>query len=242
MNPLVTIVIPFYNCSYVNQAIESALNQTYSNIEVIVVDDGSTSHQERVTPYLNRVHYLGKANGGTATALNHGIRHASGDYIAWLSSDDLFTPDKIKNQVQFMIKHKALISHTNFHYIDGLGRITHAHVVPNNMYSDLKVFYRTFLNANPVNGCTVMMRRGLFQQIGMFDESLRYTHDIEFWLRAIQAGIYFPFLNQPLTMYRWHDEMGTRRHIEAVTKEYNQIQERSKAALLKLIHKNEGVR
>jgi len=240
MNPLVTIIIPFYNCSYVNQAIESTLNQSYPHIEVIVIDDGSTSHQELVAPYLNRVYYLGKANGGTATALNHGIRHASGDYIAWLSSDDLFTPDKINNQVQFMIQHKALISHTNYHYIDSLGRITHANVIPDNRYHNLQVFYRTFLNSNPVNGCTVMMRRDLFQHVGMFDESLRYTHDLEFWLRVVQSKIYFPFLNQPLTMYRWHDGMGTRRYSDAIWKESSQIHERSRAALTRLIYENGG--
>jgi glycosyltransferase involved in cell wall biosynthesis len=240
MNPLVTVIIPFYNCSYVNQAIESALNQSYPYIEVIVVDDGSTSHLELVAPYLNRVHYLGKANGGTATALNHGFRHASGEYVAWLSSDDLFHPDKINNQVKFMIQQKALISHTNYHYIDSLGRITHANVVPDNRYQNLQVFYRTFLDVNPVNGCTVMMHREIFQCIGMFDESLRYTHDLEFWLRAVQAGIYFPFLDQSLTMYRWHDEMGTRRYSDAISKEYSQIQERSRAAVMRLIYKTGG--
>ncbi|NWL88840.1 MULTISPECIES: glycosyltransferase family 2 protein [unclassified Paenibacillus] len=242
MNPLVTIVIPFYNCSYVNQAIESALHQTYSNIEIIVVDDGSTSHQELVAPYMHRVHYLGKANGGTATALNHGIRYASGDYIAWLSSDDLFTPDKIKKQVQFMIKHKALISHTNFHYIDDLGRITHANVVPNNMFNDLQVFYRTFLTSNPVNGCTVMIRRDVFRQIGLFNESLRYTHDLDFWQRVVLSGIRFPFLNESLTMYRWHDGMGTLRYTDAVHMEYNQVQGRAKAAIQKLIRRKKGAR
>lgn len=236
MNPLVTIVIPFYNCSYVNQAIESALNQSYQPIEIIVVDDGSTSHQELVAPYLNRVHYLGKSNGGTATALNYGIRHASGQYIAWLSSDDLFAPDKINNQVKFMIEHKALISHTNYHYIDGMGRITKADVVPDSRYQYPQVFYRSFLHVNPVNGCTVMMRRELFQYIGMFDESLRYTHDLEFWLRAIQAGIHFPYLHQTLTMYRWHNEMGTLRHMDAIQNEYNHIQERARTVISKLIN------
>src|SRR5689334_17046366 len=100
--PLVTIVIPFYNCAYIDQAVQSALNQTYKPLEIIVVDDGSTRHADRLTPYLPYISYMGKANGGTATALNHGIRNASGEYIAWLSSDDLFYPDKIAHQVAFM--------------------------------------------------------------------------------------------------------------------------------------------
>ncbi|GJM76095.1 hypothetical protein HMSSN036_83110 [Paenibacillus macerans] len=94
MTPTVSVIIPFYNCPYVEQAVQSALNQTYRPLEVIVVDDGSTSHAERLAPYRPHIHYLGKANGGTASALNHGIRHASGEYIAWLSSDDVFIRTK----------------------------------------------------------------------------------------------------------------------------------------------------
>lgn len=98
----VSIIIPFYNCQYVEKAIESALNQTYQNIEVIVVDDGSTKYIERITPYLDSIHYIQKKNGGTASALNTGIRYATGEYFAWLSSDDLFKPDKISKQLKFM--------------------------------------------------------------------------------------------------------------------------------------------
>ena len=70
MLPKVSIIIPFYNDSYIDQAVVSALYQTYPNIEIIVVDDGSTQHQYRLAPYLSRIIYLGKANGGTASALN----------------------------------------------------------------------------------------------------------------------------------------------------------------------------
>ena len=70
MKPTVSIVIPFYNCSYVDQAIRSALNQSYSNVEVVVIDDGSTKEVERLTPFLNQINYFRKENGGTASAVN----------------------------------------------------------------------------------------------------------------------------------------------------------------------------
>ena len=73
MMPTVTIVIPFYNCQYIQQALESAVQQTYPAVEIIVVDDGSTQYSHLIAPYMNRVYYMGKSNGGTASALNHGI-------------------------------------------------------------------------------------------------------------------------------------------------------------------------
>ncbi|MBE9916012.1 glycosyltransferase [Paenibacillus donghaensis] len=233
MRPLVTIVIPFFNDPYVDQAVRSALSQSYKPIEIIVVDDGSTKHTDRLAPYKRHIHYLGKANGGTATALNHGIRHASGEYIAWLSSDDVFYRDKINNQVLFMQEQNALISHTNFNNINAQSKIVkyRAGCVFNNMAD----FYRLFLNANPVNGCTVMMKKELFCHIGLFDEALPYTHDLEFWARVIQAGIPFPYLDEPLVGYRWHDSMGTLRHQEAIRLEYAGTQERIRTAIGRIV-------
>lgn len=235
MRPIVTVIIPFYNCPYVDQAVNSVLQQTYDPVEIIVVDDGSTRHTERLAPYRSRIHYLGKANGGTASALNHGIRHASGEYIAWLSSDDLFYPEKISRQVSFMQQQNAAISHTNFHYINGDGNVTQYNVAPASLLRSTTMFYRCFLNANPVNGCTVMMRRDLFSSVGLFDESLPYTHDLDFWYRVIQKGLHFPFLNESLTAYRWHDGMGTLRHREQIQQEYANTQNRFRESVTQIL-------
>lgn len=235
MRPTVTIVIPFYNCPYVDQAVRSALEQTYTSVEVIVVDDGSTMEVERLAPYKSQIHYLGKANGGTASALNHGIRHARGQYIAWLSSDDLFYPKKVEQQVTFMIEQNAYISHTNFNYIDSHGNVTkHAAAAPDNRGS-MANFYRCFLRANPVNGCTIMIRRDLFDGIGLFDETLPYTHDLEFWYRAIIGGFHFPFLDEVLTGYRWHDNMGTLKHQDQILKEYHLTQSRAHSGMMQIL-------
>jgi glycosyltransferase involved in cell wall biosynthesis len=100
--PRVSIVVPFFNCAYVGQAIESALSQTHPNVEVIVVNDGSCRHTEQLTPYRDRIRIIDKANGGTATALNAGLRAASGAYWTWLSSDDLYHPEKVARQLAFI--------------------------------------------------------------------------------------------------------------------------------------------
>lgn len=217
MKPRVSVVIPFYNCPYIEQALQSALNQSWQPHEIIVVDDGSTMHTDRITPYLPHIHYLGKANGGTASALNHGIRHASGDYIVWLSSDDMFYRDKINNQVLFMDQNRLLITYTNFNYINESTQLTElnaAAVFPSHLD-----YLRCFLQGNPINGCTVMFKRELFGAIGLFDESLPYTHDYDLWFKAILNGYPPVMLNQSLTAYRRHDGMGTLKHYDAIMAE-----------------------
>ncbi|MBP2002141.1 glycosyltransferase involved in cell wall biosynthesis [Paenibacillus shirakamiensis] len=233
MNPRVTIIIPFYNCRFVALAIQSALRQTYSNVEIIVIDDGSTKYARLINPFRHRIHYLGKANGGTATALNHGIHYASGDYIAWLSSDDLFYRNKILHQVGFMIEREAPISYTNFNYINSSGAITSRGVC--GATRSPRQLYESFLTGNPVNGCTVMIRKDVFQHIGGFDESLPYTHDYDFWMRAALSGLYFPYLEKNLTAYRWHPGMGSVRHSAVITQEIEQVRSKYAGAMQQLV-------
>jgi glycosyltransferase involved in cell wall biosynthesis len=215
--PKVTIVIPFYNDPYVTEAVDSALAQTYGNLEVIVVDDGSTMHADKLKQYQGRIYYLGKANGGTASALNHGFRYASGKYIAWLSSDDRVYPQKVERQVKEMERRGALISHTGFDTIDAGGKLTKLEISPPS--SESGDFYRALQSCNPVNGCTVMMRKSLFDTIGNFDEQHPFTHDLDYWYRVLLAGIPFHLLAEPLSAYRWHDNMGTMRNREAIERE-----------------------
>ncbi|WP_248893684.1 glycosyltransferase family 2 protein [Bacillus methanolicus] len=209
MKPKVSIVIPFFNCQYVNQAIESALNQTYQNIEVIVINDGSTQYVERVTSFLNdnrKINYIEKGNGGTASALNLGIKNMQGDYFVWLSSDDLFTKDKIEKQLHFMEINGYKFSYTNYSLINEVGAKTaeRAGVI----HPTRKALLAQLQKGCPINGCTVMMSREVINTIGLFDESLTCAQDYDYWLRAIQQ-YQFGFLNEPLTLYRVHNLMGS---------------------------------
>ncbi|CAM4014404.1 glycosyltransferase [Cohnella lubricantis] len=221
--PLVTIVIPFYNDRYIDQAVASALSQTYAPIEVIVVDDGSTLHQEKLQPYMGRIHYLGKSNGGTASALNYGIRLASGKYVAWLSSDDVFYAHKIARQVEYMERHQALISCTDFNIIGpNSEQLMHSVAVK---FGSAKEFIRAMLSFCPVNGCTVMMHRSLPNRVGWFNETLASTQDYEFWLRVLLARVDFHYINEQLTAYRWHEGMGTQRHKAAASREFARVRD-----------------
>ena len=102
--PLVSIIIPVYNGSnFLREAIESALSQTYTNIEIIVVNDGSDDAgvtKAIMDSYGDRISSYHKKNGGVASALNFAVGHMKGDYFSWLSHDDLYHPEKVRSQVQ----------------------------------------------------------------------------------------------------------------------------------------------
>lgn len=222
--PLVSIIIPFYNDGFVNQAVASALAQTYGHIEIIVVDDGSTANQHLLDPYRSRIHYVGKANGGTASALNHGIRMSRGEYIAWLSSDDLFYPHKVAGQLGHMLSRGALISCTDFDLIGAGGELLKPQLAVK--FGSVPDFLRALFTFCPINGCTVMMHRSVIGRIGLFNESLRYTQDYDYWLRVILSGIDFHFVNSPLTAYRWHENSGTSRYLDQVNAEFAIVRDR----------------
>lgn len=221
MLPVVSVIIPFYNCPFVDQAIQSVLHQTYGHIEIVLVDDGSTLHVDKVAPYMDRICYLGKANGGTASALNHGIRHATGTYIAWLSSDDLFHPDKIARQLAFMLARDAWVSFTNYDLIDANSTTTERYAGP--CFSTVWEFYQAFFASVPVHGCTVMAKKEMFNQMGYFNEGLLYTQDYEMWMRVVLSGFDFYYLHDSLTLFRWHGGNGTIRHQSRMAEEVQYI-------------------
>jgi teichuronic acid biosynthesis glycosyltransferase TuaG len=233
MGDLVSIVIPFYNDPYVPNAIQSALSQSYPNVEVLVVNDGATAYTELITPYLPRIRYIVKANGGTASALNEGIRQANGRYIAWLSSDDRFYPSKLERQIAFMKARRARISFTSFDRINAAGRVTQRSASAR--FKSAIHFYERFLSGNPINGCTVVAEKSLLQELGMFDERLLYTHDNDLWLKVLLNRVDFYFLDAPLTQYRMHPGMGTHRFKPAIRQEFARMQARHLPLLRRVI-------
>lgn len=230
----VTIVIPFYNCNYVGQAVHSALKQSYPNKEVLVVDDGSDKRYfKELQPFMGEITYMQKKNGGTASALNLGIEKASGNYITWLSSDDLYAPEKVEKQVSFMQKHGALFSFSNYCLINETNEVIANVVGPR--YRTVIEFYRDFLKGNTINGCTVMMHKQIFNDVGLFDEALPFTHDYDLWLRIMLARHDLYYLDEALTMYRYHPEMGTRKYGDMIAKEIEITQCKYQLRLSKLI-------
>ncbi|HFK1812283.1 TPA: glycosyltransferase [Bacillus cereus] len=232
--PKVSIIIPTYNCSYVDQAIISALNQTYPNKEIIVIDDGSSREFDKVIPYLNVIRYYWKPNRGTGSALNLGIEHANGDYFTWLSSDDLYEPDKLEKQVKFMLTNNLDVSYTNYSFIDTNSHVTGVSVGLH--FTSKKDFYNRMKTFCHINGCTVMMTMDLIKKVGLFNEDLRYTQDFEYWLRVIQHYD-FHFLDEPLVKYRVHSESESFKSVDAQLQEINQLNQQYRQILDELIRK-----
>jgi glycosyltransferase involved in cell wall biosynthesis len=236
--PKVSVVIPFYNCPYVDRAIRSVLNQSYPNVEVIVVNDGSTQHAEKVFPYLDRIVYVEKENGGTATALNAGIRRATGAYFAWLSSDDMYHPVKLMKQYQYLQHVNGSFCYTAYHHVDPHDRVV-SNAIRVHFLSRVDMM-RTLLNVCFINGSSVLMHMSAFQQVGLFDETLLYAHDYDMWLRML-PHYELSYLDEPLLMYRVHENMGTKKYAEAAQKEAQLVQERHREAVLRLVERGGGL-
>ncbi|MGD6901159.1 glycosyltransferase [Bacillus infantis] len=227
--PKVSIIIPFYNCEYIAQSISSAVNQTYLNKEVIVVNDGSDRHIEKISPFRDRIIYLEKENGGTASAVNMGIQHSTGEYFSWLSSDDLFNLRKTELQMAFMKKVNASASYTNFHIINNQSDITQ--LSAGKTILDKKAFYSYLRTSCHINGCTVIMKSSLFKKTGLFNEKLLYTQDYDMWLRVLHHEE-FHFLNAPLVLHRLHENMGTIKHLNELWEEFAEVRKRYDSFLL----------
>jgi glycosyltransferase involved in cell wall biosynthesis len=235
---MVSIVIPFYDCRYIDQAVQSALNQTYENVEVVVVNDGSSRFTDLIDPFRDRIRYIEKENGGTASALNAGIRAARGEYFAWLSADDLYYPERLSRQIAFMKKRRVSASFSNFDFIDAAGVVTGRSVGLASMKTaDL---YRHFASGHcPVNGCSVLIRRDNFDKVGLFDETLRFTQDWDMWMRLLLAGHEFPYMDESLLMYRVHDEMASKIYESQLAPEIEMTRLKYSRRLLDYVSENE---
>jgi len=206
MNPKVSIVIPVYNGSkYLAEAIDSALAQTYNNIEILVINDGSNDDgaTERIAKsYGDKIRYFTKKNGGVATALNLGIKNMSGEYFSWLSHDDLYYPDKIEKQVKFLstLDNKEVFLYSNYSVLrDGkIVPVIHNHemLVRKGKYSLLR---------GCVNGITVFIPKKILENTGEFNPELRVTQDYDYWSR-MQDKYQFIHMTDVLSITRLHSE------------------------------------
>lgn len=202
------------------QAINSALAQTYSNTEVIVINDGAADDgatRQIATAYGIRIRYFEKSNGGVASALNAGLRMMNGDYFAWLSHDDIYHPTKIERQVAFLQRNRDLhaICYTDHDFIDErsvrIGVAKLKDISPNH-------FRCVITECSAVHGCSLLIPRGCFRLAGDFDENKVTTQDYDMWFR-LAKGCRFIRLPEVLMSSRRHPNQGTVRHASIVRAE-----------------------
>jgi glycosyltransferase involved in cell wall biosynthesis len=201
MMPKVSVVIPTYNrLSMLKEAVDSVLAQDFEEMELIVVDDGSTDGTaESIKRYGGRIKLFSYAeNRGVSAARNRGILHARGKYIAFLDSDDLWVKGKLKIQVAFLDDNP----HYPLCYTDEIWIRKGKRVNP--MIKHAKYSGWIFEKCLPlciISPSSVMMRKTLFSRVGLFDEALPVCEDYDFWLR-IAARFPIFFINRKLIIKR----------------------------------------
>lgn len=210
-NPLVSVVIPVYNgADYLKEAIDSVLHQTYKNIEIIVVNDGSEDDGETeqiALSYGNKIHYLKKKNGGVSTALNEGIRKMKGEYFAWLSHDDVFYPDKVQRQLELLLQKDAKITACSYNIFTDTGRRIPVPIVDFYGEENLKKNVFSVINAIIQFG-GILMHRSILEKYGNFREDLRTTQDYEFLFRVLREE-QCVYSNELLYGIRYHEKQGS---------------------------------
>ena len=225
-NPLVSIVIPVYNgANYVSEAIESALKQTYKNIEVIVVNDGSTDNTEKIVKkYGDKIRYFYKENGGVASALNLGIKNMKGEYFSWLSHDDIYYPNKIERQIEELKNiDKDNILYSGFELINDKSEFLYAwEIASTNEYRKLNnSFYALLLSG--LNFCSLLIPKKAFYEVDFFNEDLKCTQDYDLLFKIFKNGYKIKYMPEVLLQNRIHESQDTKRKLKSVIEEGNKL-------------------
>ena len=208
MDSLVTVIIPVFNGErFLGEAVQSVreaarvLDQRYSPVEIIIVDDGSTDGTATVArSFPETVRYLYQTNQGPAAARNRGIEHAQGSLLAFADADDLWPADKLALQLPFLIKDPAIEI--------VMGRIQQ-------VLLSQTVDGQTQANefgepAFSVNLGSAVIRKSVFERVGWFDETMRYSEDVDWFMRAREAGAAIVTIDAVTLFYRQHEENMTR--------------------------------
>ncbi|AMA09214.1 glycosyltransferase [Picosynechococcus sp. PCC 73109] len=204
MKSLVSIIIPCYNAEkWIGEAIESALRQTYSPIEIIVVDDGSTDNSlSAIKKYESKIKWITSENLGVSAARNKGIKISSGDFIQFIDADDYISPGKIQKQLDFLLTSNADIVYGDWCY---------QYQKSDDEYelSDVKIgepvedyIYYTLKNMIP--HCSCLYRKIVVERVSGFDESLKIAEDYDFSFRLAFSGAKFAYQSGCHYFYRIH--------------------------------------
>lgn len=219
MEPLVSVIIATYNrAELVVQAVESALNQTYKNIEIVVVDDGSTdSTRQALRQYEGRIEYIYQERSERSKARNVGLRHSSGYYIAFLDSDDLWLPTKIEKQVRVLNeKPEVGVVYSGVQFIDRNGNACDGGICWDT--PERQELYEDLMTHNVITGTTssVMVRRTCLDRVGFFDESMNTCEDLDLFRRLVR---YYEFykIDLPSVRFRIHGD-NTQHNAGAMAK------------------------
>lgn len=239
--PEVSVVIPTYNSAqFLGEALQSVSDQTFKDYEIIVVDDGSTDHTKQIIDkYNGKIRYIFQENGGPAKARNSGIKASSGKYIAFLDADDVWEPTKLEKQVRM------------FHRCPEVAMI----FTENSCYSENGVYQNSmgkrerlmkgdvakniFLRSGVVTP-TVIVKKEIFNKIGVFEEELCMGEDDNMWVR-IATDFKVSLIDEPLVKVRAHPRRVTgdktrllecvQTNIELLSQRYRGVKEKIESVI-----------
>ena len=197
----VSVITPVYNAEkYISEAIESVLNQSYEDFEVIVIDDGSKDNTLSIIKKYNRkIRWKSQENKGQASAINEGIKMAKGEYVAYLDADDVCMPDRLEIQVKYLDERRNVgLVYSSFYQINSSGEIQR--FIRAHPYDDFVLLQEDYIARS-----TVMHRKKCLDEVGLFDESITGDDDWDMWIRVSEKfGI--GYVEKPLVKYRVHGE------------------------------------
>lgn len=210
--PKISVVVPTYNCAkYLTQAIESVLTQSKPAFEIIVVDDGSTDETASVLAfYKDKISVIHQQNRGVSCARNVGIEAATGDWIAFLDSDDIWFPNKLELYIEAMnCFPNSVVYYSEFTVLqaDRKGNYPSINSL-NNSSTDISCdsehsgwIYHQLLLTNWVHTSSALVNKSIFETVGKFDENLIIAEDWDLFLRISRYGQFYK-IKQPLSLYR----------------------------------------
>ena len=205
--PNVSIVMPTYNGErYIEEAIESCLKQTYKNIELIIIDDGSIDNTSNIVKKIHdpRVRFITQnQNSGLALTLNKGFKYSTGDYLTWTSDDNTYEPDAIEIMVRCLEKFEDVdFIYTNYYLVEEEGEEKKP------IYVD---FPHNLLECSCVGPC-FMYRRKVYEKIGNYNPKFFLAEDYDYWIRIFKSRFKMMPINKFLYRYRFHQYSKTYKY------------------------------
>lgn len=198
----ISIIVPAYNAERtILETIKSVQQQTFSDFELIVINDGSTDRTLELVNAItdSRLKVFSYSNGGLPTARNRGITHATGEFIAFLDADDLWTPDKLELQLTTLKQHpEAGVAYSWNYFMDEQGKSFHA---SEPIFFEGNIYAPLLLNNFLANGSNPLIRRRAIDSVGEFDATLASCEDWDFYLR-LAARWSFVVVPKPQILYR----------------------------------------
>ncbi|MBU0472740.1 MAG: glycosyltransferase [Bacteroidetes bacterium] len=208
-SPLISVVIPSYNqAEYLKEALDSLFAQTYNNWEAVIINDGSKDHTKEVMESYakkdSRIRPFSKENGGITSALNAGLEKSKGEFFCWLSSDDLFYPQKLELQVNAFkdLDDSYALVYGSFDILQHETNTIDVQPFQNPLIPGCE--FPEAMKFDFIDGCTIMIRMNVMKEVNGFNPSIIHSQDMELWVRLASYGYKFHIVPQKLTIRRVH--------------------------------------